>query len=100
MDIIGIPRTSLPILEERRKVATKRELERIVNDKNHPNQIFITKPNTNYSYNLRSAPGPVGIPRSRTQRDTNSFMARAARVLRLVFVLCSVLAAHTHVNES
>ena len=37
-----------------KKVATKREWERIVNDKNHPNEIFITKPNTSYSYNLRS----------------------------------------------
>ena len=49
LDIIGIPRTSLPTLEERRKVATKRELERIGNNKKHPNQIFTTEPNTSYS---------------------------------------------------
>ena len=75
LDIIGIPETSLPMLEERRKVATKRELERIRNDKNHPNQIFITKPNTSYSYNLRLVPGPVEVPSSITQRHANSFMA-------------------------
>ena len=86
LDIIGIPRTSLPTLEERRKVATKRELERIGNDKNHPNQIFTTKPNTSYSYNLRSTPGPVAIPRSRTKRHANSFMAWAARLLSVMIV--------------
>ena len=42
LDIVGIQRTSFPTLEERRKVVTKRELERIVNNQNHPNQIFNT----------------------------------------------------------
>ena len=83
LDIIGIPRTSLPTLEERRKVATNRELERIWNDINHSNQIFTTKPNTCYSYNLRSTPGPVAIPRSTTERHASSFMARAAKLLCL-----------------
>ena len=84
LDIIGIrPRTSLPTLEERRKVATKRELERIVNYEKETNHIFITKPNTNYSYNLRSTPGTVAIPRSRTKRHANSIMARTARFLCL-----------------
>ena len=45
LDIFEIPRTSLPTLEDS-NVATKRQLERIVNDINHPNQIFLTKPNT------------------------------------------------------
>ena len=83
LDIIGILRKSLPTLEERRKVATKRELERIGNNKNHPNQIFTAKPNTCYSYNLRSTPGPVAIPRSTTRTHANSFNARAARLICL-----------------
>ena len=79
--IIWIPRTFLPTLEDRCKVATKRELERVVNDINHPNPIFVTKPNTSYGYNLRSKPGAVAIPKSRTQRHANSLIARAARLL-------------------
>ena len=35
LDIIRIPRTSLPTLEDRCKVASKREWERIVNDISH-----------------------------------------------------------------
>ena len=50
----------------------KRELERIVNDIDHPNQIFLTKPNTGHGYNLRSKPGSVAIPKSGTQRHTKS----------------------------
>ena len=78
LDIIGIPRTSLPTLEDRCNVATKRELERIVDDINHPNQIFLTKPNTSHGYNLLDS---VAIPKSETQRHANSFIARAARLL-------------------
>ena len=73
LDITRIPRTSPPTLEARCKVATKRELRRIVNDFNHPNQIFFTKPNTSHGYNLRSRPGSVAIPKSGTRRHTNSF---------------------------
>ena len=83
LDIIGIPRTSLPTLEDRCNIATKRELERIVNYINHANQIFLIKPNTNYGYNLRSKPGSVAIPKSGKQRHTNLFIARAARLLLL-----------------
>ena len=61
----------------------KRGLERIVNDINHPNQIFLTKPNTSHGYNLRSKPGSVAIQKSGTPRDTNPFLARAARLLLL-----------------
>ena len=57
----------------------KLELERIVNDINHPNQIFVTKPNTSHSYNLRSKPGSVAIPKSGMQGHT--YIARAARLL-------------------
>ena len=81
VDIIRIPRTFLPTLEDRCNVATKRELVRIVNYINHPNQIFLTKLNTSHGYNLRSKPGSVAIPQSGTQRHANSFIARAARLL-------------------
>ena len=81
LGIIAIPRTSRPTLEDRCNIAPKRELERIVNDINHPNRIFLTKPNTSHGYNLRSKPGSVAIPKSGTQRHTNSFIARAARLL-------------------
>jgi len=50
-------------------------------DINHPNQIFLTKPNTSHGYNLRSKPGSVAIPKSGTQRHANSFKARAATFL-------------------
>ena len=81
LGIIAIPRTSRPTLEDRCNIAPKRELERIVNDINHPNRIFLTKPNTSHGYNVRSKPGSVAIPKSGTQRHTNSFIARAARLL-------------------
>ena len=81
LDTIGIPRKSLPTLEGRCNLATKRELERIGNDIKHSNQIFLTKPNTSHGYNLRSKPGSVAIPKSGTQRHANSFIARAARLL-------------------
>ena len=74
-----------PNLEDRCKVATKCELKRIVNDINHPNQIFLTKPNTSHGYNLRSIPGSVEIPKSGTQRHTctNLSLAKAVRLLLL-----------------
>ena len=75
VDIIGIPRTFLPMLEDKCNIATKRELERVVN------QIYLTKPNTSHGYNLRSKPGSVAIPQSGMQRHANSFIARAARLL-------------------
>ena len=81
LNIIGIPRTSLPTPEDKCNVATKRQLERIMNDINHPNQIFFTKPNYSNGYNLRSKSGSVAIPKSGTQRHANLFIARAARRL-------------------
>ena len=74
LDIIGIPRTSLPTLEDRCNKATKRELERIVNI-TQPNQNVLTKPNTSHGYNLRSKLGSVTILKSGTQRHANSFIA-------------------------
>ena len=81
VDIIRIPRTFLPTLEDSCNVATKRKLVRIVNYIHHPNQIFLTKLNTSHGYNLRSKPGSVAIPQSGTQQHANSFIARAARLL-------------------
>ena len=52
LDIIGISRASLPTLEQRRMEATKRELERTIEDINHPNQVFFSMSSTSYSYNL------------------------------------------------
>ena len=70
VDIIRIPRTSLPMLEDRCNIATKRELERVVNYINHPNQIFLTKPNTSHGYNLRSKPGSLSS--NTTVRDAKT----------------------------
>ena len=42
LDIIGVPRTSLPALEQRRMEATKLELERTIEDNSHPNQVFFS----------------------------------------------------------
>ena len=70
VDIIRIPRTSLPMLEDRCNIARKRELERVVNYINHPNQIFLTKPNTSHGYNLRSKPGSLSS--NTTVRDTKT----------------------------
>ena len=56
---------NIPTLEDRWKVATKRELERTMNDINYPNQISLTKPNTSHGYNLRYKPGSVAISRER-----------------------------------
>ena len=83
-DIVGIPRTSLPTLEDRCKVETKCKLERIVNDIKHPIQTFLTKPNTSHGYNLRSKLGLVAIPKSGKQRNINTFKARAPRLLLMI----------------
>ena len=96
LDIIGIPRTSLPALEGRCNVATKCELERTVNDIKQPHQIFLTKPNTSHSYNLRSKPGSVAIPKSGMQRHTNLFIARAARLPLLWSVYLYLLLLEIH----
>ena len=88
LDIIEIPRTSLPALEDRCKVATKREVERIVND--------IT---TQIKYFSQSQIPAAAIAqylnqvlqryRSPTQRHTNSLLSRAARLLLLIYYIIS-----------
>ena len=78
------------------RLATKCELERIVNDIKQPHQIFLTKPNTSHSYNLRSKPGSVAIPKSGMQRHTNLFIARAARLLLLWSVYLYLLLLEIH----
>ena len=42
LGIIGLPKSSLPPLEDRRDVAAKRELEKMIKDKNHPNHSLVT----------------------------------------------------------
>ena len=49
LDIISISRATLPTLEQRRMEATKRELERTIEDINHPNQVFFSKSSTSYN---------------------------------------------------
>ena len=69
LDIIEVPGTSLSTFNEK-YVATKQELERILNDINHLDQIFHTKANTSHLYNLRSKLNSVGTPESGTQRHS------------------------------
>lgn len=83
LDIIGVERTTLPALKERREDSTKREIERTINTSNHPNQIFINT-HVDRMYNLRSNQrnkSAVRITRSGTQRHMNSFLSRATRLL-------------------
>ena len=68
-------------------MATKQELERILNDINHLDQIFHTKANTSHLYNLRSKPDLAGTPESGTQRHTNSFLGRLLLLLLAVVVI-------------
>ena len=42
LGIIGLPKSSLPPLEDRRDVAAKRELEKIIKDNNHPHYSLVT----------------------------------------------------------
>ena len=47
----------------------------------------LTKPNTSHGYNLRPKPGSVAIPKSGTQRHTNSFIAKASIYDLYIFYL-------------
>ena len=85
LDIIGIPITSLPTLEDRCNLATKRELERIGDDIKHSNQIFLTEPNTSHGYNLRSKPGSVAMPKSGTQRLCKFIYSKSCKT---PFMIC------------
>ena len=86
LDIIGISRTSLSALEQRRMEATKRELERTIEEISHPNQVFFSKKSKSHSYNLRSKPGPVVIPRSGTQKTCKLFYSKRHKAAKFINV--------------
>ncbi len=71
LDIIRLPRDSLPSLEERRKTITTRILE----DSDHPCHNMILKP-TEHQYNLRTKNLCQAV-RSGTERHKQSFIPRA-----------------------
>ena len=73
-----------PFLEDRCNVATKRELERIVNDITHPNQIFLTKPNSSHRYNLRSKPGSVS-----EVRNAKTYQLVYSKSCKTPFMICT-----------
>lgn len=75
MKIIGLPKNHLPTLSERRDEATKRELEKIQLDSNHPCQVFLPSPKI-HKYNLRSKSNFKKII-SKTNRHKSSFISRA-----------------------
>ena len=53
LSIIGVPRTALPALHERRSTAIKGELGKILKDESNPNNVFAKSAPKN-QYNLRS----------------------------------------------
>ena len=90
LDIIGVPRDTLPALEQRRDEAAKAELQRILADKKHPNHAFI-KHSRSYNFTLRSS-AKLSVPVSKTTRHMNSFLPGASRILtaKYIFNLLSV----------
>ena len=79
LDIIGLPRDSLPFLEERRKVITARKFQRIKDDVNHPCHALITK-FTEHQYNLKFG-NLCRCVISGTQRHKQSFIPRATSLI-------------------
>ena len=79
LDIIDVPRDTLPALEQRRDEAAKAELQRILADKKHPSHAFI-KHSRSYNFTLRSS-AKLSVPISKTTRHMNSFLPRASRIL-------------------
>lgn len=81
LDIIGVPRNTLPELASRRDKAAEAELRRVLSDPNHPNFKFI-KPRKILNTNLRSASSDkLSVPLSRTSRHSSSFLPRASRLI-------------------
>lgn len=78
LSIIGVPRTALPALHERRSTATKRELEKILKDESNPNNVFVNSAPKN-QYNLRSRRSTY-IEMSGTDRHQRSFIPRAHKL--------------------
>ena len=52
LSIIGVPRTALTALHERRSTTTKWEFEKILKDESDPNNVFVKSAPKN-QYNLR-----------------------------------------------
>ena len=80
LSIIDIPKDSLEKLSTRRTEATKREIQIIIDEENHPCYKLITK--NNHKYSLRS--GNIYrsvVPLSGTERHKNSFLPRSIRLL-------------------
>ena len=78
LSIIGVPRTALPALHERRSNATKRELGKILKDESNPNNVFVKSASKN-QYNLRSRRSTY-IEVSGTDRHQRSFIPRAYKL--------------------
>ena len=74
ISIIGVPRTALPALHERRSTATKREFEKILEDESNPNNVFVKSAPKN-PYNLRSRRSTF-IEMSGTDRHQRSFIPK------------------------
>ena len=49
LSIIGVPRTALPALHERRSTTTKREFGKILKDESDPNNVFVKSAPKNQS---------------------------------------------------
>ena len=78
LSIIGVPRTALPALHERRSTATKREFEKILKDESDPNNVFVKSAPKN-QYNLRFRRSTY-IEMLGTDRHQRSFTPRAHKL--------------------
>ena len=80
MNILGIPRDNLQMLQERRDIITMKEFKRIQSDTTHPCNKFILSP-ISHTYDMRKdsvLPQPI----SRTNRHQSSFIPRAISILK------------------
>ena len=78
MKIIGLPKDHLPSLKGRSDEATRRELQKIQRDSDHP--CFKLLPTTKtHKYNLRNQDNDLNMIISGTDRHKNSFVPRACR---------------------
>ena len=78
LSIIGVPRTALPALHERRSTATKGEFEKILKDESDPNNVFVKSAPKN-QYNLRFRRSTY-IEMSGPDRHQRSFIPRAHKL--------------------
>ena len=78
MKIIGLPKDHLPSLKGRRDEATRRELQKIQRDPDHPCFKLLRTTKT-HKYNLRNQNNDLNMIISGTDRHKNSFVPRACR---------------------